>query len=69
MERNHIKNAIYVGDTMSDKTAADFAGIPFCFASYGFGEVEEYDYKLDDIVDLLEIAYGKEKGGDYSAER
>lgn len=69
MERNDIKNAIYVGDTMSDKMAADFAGIPFCFASYGFGEVAEYDYKLNDIADLLDIAYDKEKGGDYPVEK
>lgn len=69
MQRNNLKNSIYVGDTIGDKTAADFAGIPFAYASYGFGEVEEYDYKLHNIADLIEIAYGKEKGGDYSVER
>ncbi len=54
---------------MGDKVSADFAGIPFGFASYGFGEVSEYDYKLDNIADLLEIVCNKEKGGDYFAER
>lgn len=69
MQRNHLKNSIYVGDTMGDKTAADFAGIPFAYASYGFGEVTEYDYKLNTIQDLLTIVYNKQKGGDYSAEK
>lgn len=67
MERNNLINAIYVGDTMGDKTAADEARIPFAFASYGFGEVSEYDYKLNDIADLLTIV--QEKGGDDSGER
>lgn len=69
MQRNGLKNPIYVGDTIGDKVSADFAGIPFGFASYGFGEVSEYDYKLDNIADLLEIVCDTEKGGDYSAER
>lgn len=55
MERNQIKNAIYIGDTTHDKNAADYAGIPFAYASYGFGDVSEYDYKLNKISDLLEI--------------
>lgn len=69
MKRNHLKSAIYVGDTIGDKTAADFAGIPFVYASYGFGEVSEYDYQLNDIADLLEIVQEKEKGGDDSVEK
>ena len=52
MERNGIKNAIYVGDTMSDKEAADYAKVPFVYASYGFGDVEAYDYKIDAIDNL-----------------
>lgn len=55
MERNNIKNAVYVGDTISDKEAADIAGIPFVYASYGFGEVNEYDYKINDIKDLCDL--------------
>lgn len=69
MERNHLKNVIYVGDTIGDKIASDYAGIPFAYASYGFGEVEEYDYKLKEFSDLLTIVYNKGKGGDDSAER
>ena len=38
MERNHIDQAVYVGDTAGDQLAARRAGIPFIFAAYGFGE-------------------------------
>lgn len=52
MQRNNIKKAIYVGDTEGDREAAIVAGIPFIYASYGFGEVSDYDYKIDSISDL-----------------
>lgn len=55
IERNNIKNAIYVGDTISDKIAADYAKIPFVYASYGFGNVEQYDYKIDSISEITKI--------------
>jgi phosphoglycolate phosphatase len=32
---------VYVGDTMGDYKAATEAGVPFIFAAYGFGVVEE----------------------------
>lgn len=42
MERNGIskEESVYVGDTKGDKEAADMAEIPFIFAEYGFGQVE-----------------------------
>lgn len=52
MNRNNIKTALYVGDTMGDKEAARCAEVPFVYASYGFGEVNGYDYKIDSISDL-----------------
>ncbi len=55
INRNNLKNAIYVGDTISDKDGADYANIPFAYASYGFGKVDKYDYLLNDISDLKEI--------------
>ena len=55
IERNALKNAIYVGDTISDKEAANFANIPFIYSSYGFGNVDKYNYKIDDISDLIKI--------------
>lgn len=59
MNRNNIRNAVYVGDTISDKEAADYAKIPFIYASYGFGKVEECDYKLESINDLINIVEEK----------
>ncbi len=43
MERNKIKHAVYIGDTEGDETASKQAGIPFIFASYGFGQVVNPD--------------------------
>ena len=55
MERNSIKSAVYVGDTIKDKKAADDVNIPFVYASYGFGKVDDYDYKLTEVSDLINI--------------
>lgn len=55
IERNNIKSAIYVGDTISDKKAADYANIPFIYASYGFENVEQYDYKIDSISEIVSV--------------
>ncbi|NLZ48582.1 MAG: HAD family hydrolase [Clostridiales bacterium] len=55
MERNNLKSSIYVGDTAGDQKAAKVAGIPFIYARYGFGEVNEYDYIMDSFEELLEI--------------
>ncbi|KPB03800.1 HAD family hydrolase [Bacillus sp. CHD6a] len=52
MERNQLKSPVYVGDTLGDKEASRVAGIPFVYASYGFGEVEEYDYIIYSLRDL-----------------
>lgn len=55
MERNNIKKAIYVGDTMGDMEAAKQANIPFVWAAYGFGKINEYDYKIDSISELISV--------------
>lgn len=55
IERNNLKNSIYVGDTDGDRKATRSVGIPFVYARYGFGHVEEYDYAIDNLVELLEI--------------
>ena len=54
MERNGIQNAIYVGDTIGDYNATVYAGIPFVFAKYGFGHVENPYKAIDDICEVLE---------------
>ena len=53
IERNHLKDAAYVGDTQGDREATAEAGIPFVFARYGFGSVEDYAFVIDDFGELL----------------
>lgn len=55
MERNHIQNAIYVGDTIGDYEATIYAGIPFVFAKYGFGSVTGAWKEVMDIREALEL--------------
>jgi phosphoglycolate phosphatase len=55
MKRNNLKNPVYVGDTQGDCSAAGVANVPFVFASYGFGAVEKYDYKINDITELINM--------------
>ncbi|MNO91344.1 bifunctional 5'-methylthioadenosine/S-adenosylhomocysteine nucleosidase/phosphatase [compost metagenome] len=55
IERNNLINPVYVGDTEGDHKAARFAEIPFVFASYGFGEVRNFDYIIHSFDELLEL--------------
>ena len=55
IERNNLKNPIYVGDTKGDMEASNYAGIPFVYAAYGFGKVDGFDYKINDISELLNL--------------
>lgn len=61
MERNGIKEAVYVGDTQGDANACKEAGIPMIFAAYGFGQVEEEHVAIQSFGELLELEF--EKGG------
>ncbi|WP_416828805.1 HAD family hydrolase [Ectobacillus polymachus] len=55
MERNKLKSPIYVGDTNLDAESAIVADIPFVYARYGFGHVEEYDYVIDSFEEILTL--------------
>lgn len=55
MKRNSIESAVYIGDTEGDERAARFAGIPFIYAKYGFGEAISPDAIIMDIRELLEV--------------
>lgn len=55
LERNGFKNSIFVGDTIGDAKAAEFADIPFVYASYGFGNVENPDYKITAFPEIIDI--------------
>lgn len=53
VERNQLQSPIYVGDTVGDQLAAQANGIPFLFANYGFGDVQEAEMVLQALSDLL----------------
>ncbi|EZH65839.1 HAD family hydrolase [Bacillaceae bacterium JMAK1] len=55
MNRNQLKNPVYVGDTLGDQAAAKEAGIPFIYAAYGFGDVESYHKIIHEPKELLHI--------------
>jgi phosphoglycolate phosphatase len=55
MERNNLHDVVYVGDTQGDYEATLSAGIPFVFAKYGFGKVENCDLAISQIKELLNL--------------
>ena len=55
LERFGLTDAVYIGDTQGDLEASRKAGIPFIFCSFGFGDPESYDAKLDDFRLLPEL--------------
>ena len=51
-----LQSPIYVGDTMGDLNYTHKAGLPFAWASYGFGkDVHGQEYTLNTISDLIKI--------------
>ncbi len=58
IEKYSLKNPVYIGDTEGDRISAETAGIPFIHASYGFGEVSGYDYKITAFSELPVILGG-----------
>ena len=55
MERNNLKSPVYVGDTQGDADACRFAGIPFIFAEYGFGDVPDAETRIRSFRELGEM--------------
>ena len=47
--------AVYVGDTLGDETAANFAGIPFIHAAYGFGTANSPAAVLHNFNELPKV--------------
>ena len=54
VKRNSLKAPVYIGDTKGDCDASKEAGVPFIFASYGFGNVTEYAAKIGEMKELFE---------------
>lgn len=55
LDRNGFKNSVFVGDTQGDAEAAKYAGLPFIYASFGFGEVENPDYTINNFREITDI--------------
>ena len=55
MEKHNIQNCAYVGDTQGDYEATVEAGVPFIWATYGFGTPDDYVAKIDQFEDLLSL--------------
>lgn len=55
MAKNAVTSAAYIGDTQGDYEASAEAGIPFIWATYGFGVPERYDAKIETFADLLKL--------------
>lgn len=58
IERNEIKDCVYVGDTKGDYEATLRAEIPFVFAEYGFGNVPESSLQITKFSELLNLEVG-----------
>ena len=55
MEQHGIENAVYIGDTQGDYEAAVKAGLPFIWATFGFGVPERYTAKVDSFPELAQL--------------
>lgn len=55
VERNALASPVYVGDTEGDRLSCKEAGVPFIFASYGFGSPEGFDEKIDSFSYLTSV--------------
>ena len=54
-ETYDLQSPVYVGDTMGDFQACEKARVPFIFASYGFGHVENPWKSIKKPLDLLDL--------------
>lgn len=55
IRKHSLKSPVYVGDTMGDFLSCRKVNVPFVFASYGFGEVPEPDYRISKPYDLVRL--------------
>lgn len=54
-EREHIDEVIYIGDTKKDMVESHKAGVKFIHASYGFGEIDNPEYKIENLLELIPL--------------
>lgn len=55
IDKYGLTDAVYVGDTAGDAKASANAGIPFVFAAYGFGHVENAAATIFSPPELLQL--------------
>lgn len=55
MERNNLKDVVYIGDTQGDFDACQKADVPFIFAEYGFGDAPEAKTRIQNISELINL--------------
>lgn len=66
--RNRLQAPVYVGDTAGDEAACRLAGVPFIFASYGFGRAEEPAAVISSFSDLRNLIEGESDNGSSKAQ-
>ena len=52
LERNKLRHAVYVGDTIWDYEACTGNQLPFIYASYGFGKISNPVYQVNAFTEL-----------------
>ncbi len=52
VRRNRLNSPVYIGDTIWDFDSATAAGVPFIFAAYGFGEVENAERTVSNFSEI-----------------
>ncbi len=55
IERNKLSSSVYVGDTIWDYEASMNNKIPFIYAAYGFGNISDPAYKIDEFKQLSKL--------------
>ena len=55
MKKHNIQSAVYIGDTQGDREACLEAKVPFIFCTYGLGQAESWDAKINSIDNLLNM--------------
>lgn len=62
VQRNHLNNAVYVGDIQGDYDASKKAGVKFVHAAYGFGTIDANVPAIrgfNELPKILEEMFGK----------
>jgi len=55
IERHQLQFPVYIGDTAHDAEAAETSKVPFVFAQYGFGSVEDPRHSITALAELLNL--------------